>query len=573
MYEHSTQGNGAPDDDHSAASGAAGDLATDSGATGGADRLIDRAAPATNVAASLEAQLRADAGERLPGPDGAITEAEGRQLSDLTRELGGVLNATHGRMVLAVARVLETGWWLGPGILTIRQWLSIHWATSPAHANRVISVAKAAANYPAVIDALTEGAITIEAAHHICTRIAPEYQHTYAALARSMTLSQLRTCTRAIPATEPSSGSDTNGNRNGGEHMNGEGDTESGLGARPPEEDAGQGGATVPDPDAVGDDQHGPSNDPVTPMLGNRVSFGIGDDGRWNLAANLTAEDGALIETALHDCRDQLFRRAEDPDESGRITWADALVEIARRSLDAADAASAHGQPTDRTLIHYHLHYGRLFPEHGDDPIPDAVRRQLLCDSSLRVIGIADGRPVDLGRKTRVVTPRLRRIIVDRDRCCVVPGCGATRGLQIHHLRHWEDGGATDSDNLVALCGPHHRAHHHGLLHLHGDPNTGLTFTNADGRAIEAQAPIPPPNTTPGGLADAARRGGMAQPERGDFIGASGRRLDPACIYPHARDVPPTRPPDPLRARPHPPAVPPRPAGCSPPPAPPPRGA
>ena len=28
---------------------------------------------------------------------------------------------------------------------------------------------------------------------------------------------------------------------------------------------------------------------------------------------------------------------------------------------------------------------------------------------------------------------------------CVVPGCGATRGLHAHHIWHWEDGGPTDS--------------------------------------------------------------------------------------------------------------------------------
>lgn len=32
--------------------------------------------------------------------------------------------------------------------------------------------------------------------------------------------------------------------------------------------------------------------------------------------------------------------------------------------------------------------------------------------------------------------------------CCVVPGCGATRGLPAHHLIHWEDGGPTDLDKL-----------------------------------------------------------------------------------------------------------------------------
>ena len=28
---------------------------------------------------------------------------------------------------------------------------------------------------------------------------------------------------------------------------------------------------------------------------------------------------------------------------------------------------------------------------------------------------------------------------------------------EVHHLRDWYDSGPTDIDNLVSLCGPHHR--------------------------------------------------------------------------------------------------------------------
>nr|NKE03860.1 HNH endonuclease [Mycobacterium tuberculosis]NKE40849.1 HNH endonuclease [Mycobacterium tuberculosis] len=42
-------------------------------------------------------------------------------------------------------------------------------------------------------------------------------------------------------------------------------------------------------------------------------------------------------------------------------------------------------------------------------------------------------------------------------------GCGATRGLHAHHIRHWQDGGATELANLVLVCPYHHRAHHRGL--------------------------------------------------------------------------------------------------------------
>lgn len=63
---------------------------------------------------------------------------------------------------------------------------------------------------------------------------------------------------------------------------------------------------------------------------------------------------------------------------------------------------------------------------------------------------------------------RLRRALEHRDRCCAVPGCGATRGLHAHHIVHWEDGGPTDLDNLVLLCPFHHRLHHFGGITITG---------------------------------------------------------------------------------------------------------
>lgn len=54
-------------------------------------------------------------------------------------------------------------------------------------------------------------------------------------------------------------------------------------------------------------------------------------------------------------------------------------------------------------------------------------------------------------------------VVQQRDRGCRFPGCGASRHLHVHHVEHWADGGRTDLDNLVALCGFHHRfVHQHG---------------------------------------------------------------------------------------------------------------
>ncbi len=475
-------------------------------ATGGADGIIDAAAPPTGLFASVEARLRADEALALTGPGGHIDEVEGGQLDDTVRSLGGIVNATHGRMVLAVCRVIDTAWWNGGGILSIRQWLAIHWAANTATISRVISVAKKAEAYPEVIEALVAGTISLEAAHLICVRIPAEYQTAYVDYARIMTFDQLRTCTHAV---RPSS------------------DTE---GAKPGE--------------SPSDDQPDDPNDrePTSADPPPRVGFSQGDDGRWSLTANLNAVDGALIETALQEARDRAFNSAEDPDERRRLSWADALVALARRSLDHADADTASGRPTDRTLVHYHYELGHLYTEGSTQPLPDALRRQILCDTDLVGIGFRNGRPVDVGRQTRVIGRRLRRLILRRDRCCVIPGCGATRGLEIHHLIHWENGGPTDSNNLVALCKAHHRSHHHGLVHINGDPYKGLSFTNANGAPLCFKAAKAPADTTHAGLASTAQDGGMVDATSHRF-GATGERLQRWSILPGPSAVP-ARPPD-----------------------------
>ncbi|MBU3751596.1 MAG: HNH endonuclease, partial [Mycobacterium sp.] len=83
---------------------------------------------------------------------------------------------------------------------------------------------------------------------------------------------------------------------------------------------------------------------------------------------------------------------------------------------------------------------------------------------------------------------------------CVVPGCGTTRGLHAHHIRHWEDGGPTDLANLVLLCPFHHRMHHRGGISVTGTASN-LIITDGDGRALAAAALAHPPAKPPPGVA------------------------------------------------------------------------
>jgi len=73
------------------------------------------------------------------------------------------------------------------------------------------------------------------------------------------------------------------------------------------------------------------------------------------------------------------------------------------------------------------------------------------------------GDAVGLGREARVVNRRLRRLLMRRDGgMCRFPGCGMRRGLHAHHVVHWADGGETEMENLVMVCGFHHRSLHEG---------------------------------------------------------------------------------------------------------------
>ena len=104
--------------------------------------------------------------------------------------------------------------------------------------------------------------------------------------------------------------------------------------------------------------------------------------------------------------------------------------------------------------------------------IPNSTAQRLGCDSVVRGI-IRDGaQVVGIGRASRQIPGWLRDLVYHRDGYhCQHPTCHHSRWLQIHHIRPWSEGGTTDLDNLILLCGFHHRwVHEHGW-HITGPPH------------------------------------------------------------------------------------------------------
>ncbi len=113
--------------------------------------------------------------------------------------------------------------------------------------------------------------------------------------------------------------------------------------------------------------------------------------------------------------------------------------------------------------------------------IPNETARMLCCDAVVETVISNENVTVGIGRRNRAIPAWLRRLVVYRDEGrCQFPGCRNTHWLQIHHIEHWALGGKTDLDNLILLCGYHHRFIHQKGWHITGNPNDGVTFRKPD---------------------------------------------------------------------------------------------
>nr|WP_269199337.1 HNH endonuclease signature motif containing protein [Mycobacterium avium] len=171
----------------------------------------------------------------------------------------------------------------------------------------------------------------------------------------------------------------------------------------------------------------------------------------WSAADTATA---AKFDAALQSHLDALIAEWEhDRDNTERVfdqrpplpDSLDAFMRLVETGWDAEAARRPHGQ---HTTVVMHLDIAQRLAALNLGPLlTDAERQYLTCDATCEVWFERDGQPIGAGRTTRVINRRLRRALEHRHPTCAVPGCGATRGLHAHHLRHWEDGGPTELAN------------------------------------------------------------------------------------------------------------------------------
>ncbi|MEN8113447.1 MAG: DUF222 domain-containing protein [Actinomycetota bacterium] len=190
------------------------------------------------------------------------------------------------------------------------------------------------------------------------------------------------------------------------------------------------------------------------------------DESSWKVHARLPGIAGRTLVDAL----DTTVDRLPDSSESRSTRRADALWQISLDSLQGSDGASIE---TASPLLTVFMDANDAAPTDGEAGVwiqagprvgldtLDAI----FCDGVVEVTARAsDGTPLNMGRRTRVIPPRLRRFVLARDDGCTIVGCTSRYRLQVHHITPWSQGGATDASNLATVCW----YHHHIAIHARG---------------------------------------------------------------------------------------------------------
>ena len=206
--------------------------------------------------------------------------------------------------------------------------------------------------------------------------------------------------------------------------------------------------------------------------------------GVMSVSIELPLEAAELIEEALNKARDnECLAHPDIMDTTWSKRQADAFVTMVKEYL-AGD--TSEGAASDHYLVNVHVDQSALVGDPGRSSLPIETVKRLCCDGpAVTVVEDDQGQPIHIGRRSRVLTEAIKRIVRTRDNnCCRFPGCKNRRFLHFHHVDHWADGGESCTDNVLMLCTKHHTLVHEGGFRIEKDFNKDWYFVRPDGVAV-----------------------------------------------------------------------------------------
>lgn len=389
------------------------------------------------------------------------------QLEDRLCTLAGRIAAATAEFLRLLGEFDEREGWAGPGVRSCAHWLSWRCGMALYTARDHVRVARRLRGLPVTAETFAEGRLSYTKVRAICRVATPATERELVDVGLAATAGQVERLARCIKAVAP-------------EHV---------PSAPPPQE-------------------------PPPP----RLWWQWQDDGTLRISGRLTAEDGAALLAALGavvqavrvtKAREPADAEATDRDSvdvpvvrsagAGSVSTnivgqtarlASEGVRTGRSGAAAevvvhvdADLITRLRSEADRGLARAHVDEGPA--------LALATIERLACDARVRLASHgSDGRTLDLGRRRRRPTDRQLRCLVRRDGGCTVPGCGRTRFLHAHHVVFWSRGGETSMDNLLLLCGQHHRALHDQVFSIESLGRQTFRFRDHDGAVIEYAPPL-----------------------------------------------------------------------------------
>jgi hypothetical protein len=222
-------------------------------------------------------------------------------------------------------------------------------------------------------------------------------------------------------------------------------------------------------------------------------------EGMTNLFGKFDPERGSAVAALLDAGVEAMFHSGDsevpiecdssiEPNDHRRAL---ALVAMLQCRPDGLTGIALGGSSCDRPAraeivvhIDYELlsgHVSELGPSdartcrtlNGSELTVETIRR-LACEAEIIPL-VLDGKsvPLDVGKSKRLATTYQRRALAAVHETCAIDGCSVKFShCEPHHIDYWENGGATDFNNLVPLCSRHHHAAHEGGWKLSLNPET-----------------------------------------------------------------------------------------------------
>jgi hypothetical protein len=351
-------------------------------------------------------------------------------------------------VVEIVAEIDRDGLWGATGARSLTSLVAWKTGVSPRNAEVMVAVAHRIEEFPRCAESMRKGRLSLDQVGVVAEHAGEGSDEHYAQFAESATVTQLRKAVSLEPRPDP-------------------------------------------EPES--------KPEPV-----RSISKTTHEDGSTTYKIRLPKLEAAKFDAAMASRQDALVaewkrghEESDEPVSAGAPPFpnqVDGFMSLVEAGWDTDVALRPHCQHTT-VVVHLDAEK-RAAALHLGPALTDEERRLLLCDATCEVWLEKHGQPIGAGRTTRTISRRLRRALEHRDRCCRVPGCGATRGLHAHHIIHWENGGETELHNLVLVCPYHHRLHHRGSIAITG-PADRLVVTDAAGRQLDGGSLARPPTTPP----------------------------------------------------------------------------